>query len=222
MTKKEFILSAVLGVFLFAVLARVNLSVGIDTLYAQTALSGTFQTDSDEDDTASSDGDIGGILSNLQPDNFDFSFFLELLFPDNFKRDGNGIDLLITIPDFDFSMGFQASNSEDEASNSAIAFDGQVAFTVEESMIFTMQVSDPIPLPLSLVFEHRIENGLLQFDVVSGELGPFDMPEGFAANIGDLVNDICVGILDQGFSNFSVRNVHFDDGAMTITIRRLQ
>ena len=221
MTKKELILSTVLGVFLFAALARINLATGIDTLYAQTALSDTFQTDSDQDDTAN-DGDIGGILSNLQPDNFDFSFFLELLFPDNFKRDGNGIDLLMTIPDFDFSMGFQASDSEDGANDPAIAFDGQVAFTVEESMIFTMQVSEPVPLPLSLVFEHRIENGLLQFDVVNGEVGPFDMPEGFAANIGNLVNDICVGVLNQGFSNFSVRDVHFDDGSMTITIRRLQ
>ena len=120
-------------------------------------------------------------------------------------------------------MAFQAANEEEKPLQTpAIAMAGQLAFTVEEEMVLTMQITEPVPLPLSLVFEHRIENGLLQFDVVKGEFGPFDMPKNFTTNIGAYVNDICSGILNQGFSNFGVQNVHFDDGSMTLTIRRLQ
>lgn len=213
--KKSYL--AFTGIFVLLLWAAIKLGQGVQTSYAQTAVFAAPAAQVEPEDGAN----IGDLLDTLKPDALDFSQFLELLFPDNVSRASNGVDMDINIPDFGFSMAFAGSeNSADPAEDPTIALKGQVAFTASEQIIFTMQVGEPIPLPLTLVFKHRLDEGLLKLELISGKFGPFNLPEGLILKTEAFVNDLCAGIVGGVASNMTFEDVRFEDGAITLVIQR--
>ncbi|MCA9994992.1 MAG: hypothetical protein KDE56_04555 [Anaerolineales bacterium] len=214
MKKSYFVLT---GFFILLLWAAIKLGEGVQTSYAQTAVLAAPAAQGEPEDGAN----IGDLLDTLKPDVLDFSHFLELLFPDNISRASNDIDLDVKIPDFGFSMAFAGSaNSSDPAEDPTIALKGQVAFTAGEQIIFTMQVGEPIPLPLTLVFKHRLDEGLLKLELISGKFGPFSLPESLLSKTESFVDDLCAGLINGLASNMTVEDVHFEDGAITLVMQR--
>lgn len=208
---------ALIGIFVLLLWAAISVGNEVQASYAQTAVLNQPAAQGEPEDTTS----IGDVLDSIKPDDFDFSFFLELLFPDNVSRASNGVDLNITIPDFGFSMAFAGSESSpDPAADPTIALQGQIAFTADEDIVFTTQINQPVPLPLTLVFKHRIDQGLLQLELVSGKFGPFNMPEALISKTEAWVNDLCKGLVGGLASNMTVENVQFEDGAITLVMQR--
>ena len=213
--KKNYL--AFTGIFVLLLWAAIKLGQGVQTSYAQTAVFAAPAAQGEPEDSVN----IGDLLDTLKPDDLDLSLFLELLFPDNVSRASNDVDLDIKIPDFGFSMAFAGSeNSADPAEDPTIALKGQVAFTASEQIIFTMQVGEPIPLPLTLVFKHRLDEGLLKLELISGKFGPFNVPESLIVKTESFVNDLCAGLVGGAAPNMTVENVHFEDGAITLVMQR--
>lgn len=214
MKKSYFVLT---GIFIMLLWAAIKLGEGVQTLYAETAVFSAPAAQGEPEDQAN----IGDLLDTLKPDVLDFSQFLELLFPEHVSRASNDVDLNITIPDFGFSMAFAGSEGNaDPAEDPTIALNGQVAFTVSEQIVFTMQIGDPIPLPVTLVFKHRLDQGLLQLELVSGKVGPFNLPENLLVKTEAFVNDLCKGIVGGVASNITFEDVQFEDGAITLVVQR--
>lgn len=187
MKKSYFVLT---GFFILLLWAAIKLGEGVQTSYAQTAVLAAPAAQGEPEDGAN----IGDLLDTLKPDVLDFSHFLELLFPDNISRASNDIDLDVKIPDFGFSMAFAGSaNSSDPAEDPTIALKGQVAFTAGEQIIFTMQVGEPIPLPLTLVFKHRLDEGLLKLELISGKFRPSACPKASSAKPNPLLTTFAPG-----------------------------
>lgn len=89
-----------------------------------------------------------------------------------------------------------------------------------ETVVLTANVAEPVNGLLTVSFRPHVEEGTLQFELVTATLGNFQVPAALLQSAESTVNSTLGQVVNQLPSNLQVVSVAVADGAMTVVAGR--
>lgn len=135
------------------------------------------------------------------------------------QLDANG-NASVTITDAELTQAVVAAQAQAAQNGQAIALQNlQITFT-GGNIILAGDVTNPVQAQLTITFWPYVQNNILQFEVMSAQLGQINVPPSLLESSEATLNNTLNQAFNQLPADIALQNVVMGEGTMTITVAR--
>lgn len=133
------------------------------------------------------------------------------------QLDANG-SASVTVTDAELTQAVQAAQAQATQNGQAIALQNlQITFT-GGNIILAGDVTTPVQARLTVTFWPYVQNNVLQFEVVSAQLGQINVPPSLLESSEATLNSTLNQAFSQLPAGITLQSVVMGEGTMTITV----
>lgn len=133
------------------------------------------------------------------------------------QLDANG-SASVTVTDAELTQAVQAAQAQATQNGQTIALQNlQITFT-GGNIILAGDVTNPVQAQLTVTFWPYVQNNVLQFEVVSAQLGQINVPPSLLESSEATLNSTLNQAFNQLPAGIALQNVVMGEGTMTITV----
>jgi hypothetical protein len=131
------------------------------------------------------------------------------------QTDANG-NFSVTVTDAEVNQAIQRSQEAGEGSPNSTLQQVALAFT-GGNIVMTANVTSPIEALLTVTFRPHVDNGVLQFEVVSATLGTVQVPAFVLSSAESTLNSSLGAAMNSMPDNLTLQSVVVGEGTMTVS-----